>query len=192
MGRLRYTAHMRALTGAVATTALLLTACGHHDQPPTKRDGNVATESGDLLPVGAPAPDFTVAAHDGETVQLSKLRGRYVVLYFYPRDDTPGCTKEACEFRDAWGDLTKAGVAVFGVSTQDVASHQAFAQKYNLPFPLLPDGDGAIAGKYHVRVFLGMAKRVTYLIGPDGRIAYVWPSVKPVGHAADILKHVRA
>ena len=183
---------MRTLVIAVAATALFSSACGHRDPPTAKPDGDAVNTSIDLLPVGAPAPDFSIVAHDGQPVDLAKLRGRYVVLYFYPHDDTPGCTKEACEFRDAWDDLKKAGVAVYGVSTQSTESHQAFAQKYNLPFPLLPDRDGAIAAKYHVRVFLGLTKRVTYLIGPDGRISYVWPAVKPVGHAADILSHVRA
>jgi thioredoxin-dependent peroxiredoxin len=182
---------MRASARAVVATALLLSACGHRDPSTSKPDGDALSASSDLLPVGAPAPDFSIVAHDGQPVQLSALKGRNVVLYFYPKDDTPGCTKEACEFRDAWGDLQKAGVAVFGVSTQSTASHQAFADKYNLPFPLLPDRDSAIAAKYHVRVFLGLARRVTYLIGPDGRIAHVWPSVKPIGHAADILSVVR-
>src|SRR5712671_2147707 len=144
-----------------------------------------------MIVEGDQLPKFSLEADDGTTVTRDSLAGRYVVLYFYPHDDTPGCTKEACDFRDAWDNLTKAGVAVFGVSTQDASSHQAFAQKYNLPFPLLSDRDGAIAAQYHVRVFLGLARRVTYLIGKDGRIAHVWPSVKPVGHAADILSHVQ-
>src|SRR5438309_1677871 len=107
---------------AMALTAFavsLLAACGHRDPPAAKSDSAVPVAAGDLLPVGATAPDFSIVAHDGQPVQLSRLTGRYVVLYFYPHDDTPGCTKEACDFRDAWDNLTKAGVAVFGVSTQD-------------------------------------------------------------------------
>jgi peroxiredoxin Q/BCP len=143
-----------------------------------------------LLEPGSVAPDFTAVAHNGQTVTLSKLRGAPVVLYFYPKDDTPGCTKEACEFRDRWGELKKAGVRVFGVSTQDNTSHSAFAQKHALPFPLLPDEKGELAAKYRVPLVNGNAQRITYLIGKDGRIQHVWPRVDPVGHAQDILKHV--
>jgi peroxiredoxin Q/BCP len=144
------------------------------------------------LTPGQPAPDFSAVAHDGQTITLSKLRGTPVVLYFYPKDDTTGCTKEACEFRDRWGDLKKAGVLVFGVSTQDNTSHSAFAQKYALPFPLIPDEKGALAAKYLVPVVNGHAQRVTYLIGKDGRIEHVWPKVDPGGHAQDILNHLNA
>ena len=143
-----------------------------------------------LLPVGAPAPDFTSVAHDGEKVVLSKLKGKWVVLYFYPKDDTTGCTTEACDFRDNWSTLQKKGVAVYGVSTQDNTSHKAFAQKYNLPFPLLPDDKGEIAAKYKVPVVGGVARRITYLIGKDGKIAQVWPAVNPVGHAGEILAQI--
>jgi peroxiredoxin Q/BCP len=146
------------------------------------------TPDGDaLLAVGASAPDFIALAHDGTNVHLSELRGHDVVLYFYPKDDTTGCTKEACDFRDAWGRLQAAGVVVLGVSTQDNVSHVAFAQKYRLPFPLLPDEAGELAAKYHVPRTLGFARRVTYLIGKDGRIEHVWPKVTPEGHAAEIL-----
>jgi peroxiredoxin Q/BCP len=140
-----------------------------------------------LLPVGSPAPAFTAVAHDGQKVDLAALKGRYVVLYFYPMDDTPGCTKEACDFRDNWTKLQKQGVAVYGVSTQDNPSHKAFAAKYNLPFPLLPDPKGELAAKYKVPVSGGVARRITYLIGKDGKIARVWPAVTPVGHASEIL-----
>jgi thioredoxin-dependent peroxiredoxin len=140
-----------------------------------------------LLSIGSPAPHFTATAHDGQKVDLSKLKGKQVVLYFYPKDDTPGCTKQACEIRDAWSQLQKAGILVFGVSTQDNASHKAFAAKYKLPFPLLPDEDGALAAKYKVPVVNGKARRITYLIGKDGKIKWVWPKVNPVGHAAEIL-----
>jgi peroxiredoxin Q/BCP len=146
---------------------------------------------GPLLPVGAPAPDFAVTTHDGRRVVLSELRGRWVALYFYPKDDTPGCTKEACSFRDAAPPLEEAGVVVLGVSEQDAASHAAFAEKYHLPFPLLPDERGELATAYHVPVMAGFAKRVTYLVGKDGRIARVWPSVTPTGHAQEILAAVR-
>jgi peroxiredoxin Q/BCP len=144
-----------------------------------------------LLAVGVRAPEFAVTAQDGHRVALSDLRGRYVALYFYPKDDTPGCTKEACGFRDAATPLQEAGVVVLGVSEQDNASHTAFADKYHLPFPLLPDEHGEIAAAYHVPVTMGLAHRITYLIGKDGTIARVWPSVTPTGHANEILAAVR-
>jgi peroxiredoxin Q/BCP len=145
-----------------------------------------------LLAVGAPAPDFTVTAHTGEKVELAKLKGKFVVLFFYPKDDTPGCTKEACDFRDNWVTLQKKGVAVFGVSTQDNTSHKAFAEKYKLPFGLLPDEKGEIAKKFGVPVVDGKARRITYLIGKDGKVKHVWPKVTPVGHAGEILAQVDA
>ena len=145
-----------------------------------------------LLEPGTPAPAVTATAHTGEKIDLGKLKGKYVVLYFYPKDDTPGCTKEACDFRDNWKKLEKAGVVVFGVSTQDNTSHKAFADKYKLPFALLPDEDGAIAKKFHVPVSKGKARRITYLIGKDGKIKQVWPKVTPVGHAGEILAAVGA
>jgi peroxiredoxin Q/BCP len=146
----------------------------------------------DLLPVGSPAPTFSAVAHDGQKVDLGKLKGKYVVLYFYPKDDTPGCTKEACDIRDNWTKMQKAGVAVFGVSTQDNSSHKAFAEKYKLPFPLLPDDKGEIAAKYKVPVVNGNARRITYLIGKDGKIKHVWPKVTPVGHSAEILSQIES
>jgi thioredoxin-dependent peroxiredoxin len=145
-----------------------------------------------LLAVGTPAPLFTAVAHDGQPVDLAKLKGRYVVLYFYPKDDTPGCTKEACDFRDNWTKLQKQGVAVFGISTQDNTSHKAFASKYSLPFPLLPDDKGEIAAKYKVPVDNGKAKRITYLVGKNGKIEHVWPQVNPVGHAGEILAQLHS
>ncbi|MDB4982188.1 MAG: Thiol peroxidase, Bcp-type [Myxococcales bacterium] len=141
----------------------------------------------DLLPVGSPAPDFIATAHDGSKVHLVELRGHDVVLYFYPKDDTTGCTKEACNFRDAWSRLQSAGVVVLGVSTQDNISHTEFAQKYRLPFPLIPDEHGELAAKYHVPMFVGLTRRVTYLIDKDGRIKHAWPKVNPEKHAEDIL-----
>jgi peroxiredoxin Q/BCP len=174
------------LAAAVAAI-VFLSACGQNRAAAPHPESDVTIVDKDLLPVGTPAPDFSVVAHDGQAFRLADLKNRYVVLYFYPHDDTPGCTKEACDFRDSWDRLQKAGVAVFGVSTQDNVSHQAFAQKYSLPFPLLPDQGGEIAAKYHVSGFMGFTKRVTYLIDKDGRIMHVWPKVKPVGHAADIL-----
>jgi thioredoxin-dependent peroxiredoxin len=143
-----------------------------------------------LLPIGSPSPNIKATAHNGEAVDLGKLKGQYVVFYFYPKDDTAGCTKQACDIRDNWGKLKKAGVAVFGVSTQNNESHKAFAAKHTLPFPLLPDDKGEIAQAFGVPVVDGKARRVSYLIGKDGKIQYVWPKAATTGHAAEILAQV--
>lgn len=145
------------------------------------------------------APDFSLDAVTGqgeqETVRLSELRGRPVVLYFYPKDDTPGCTTQACGVRDDWQAFEAAGAVVFGVSPDDVASHRAFADKYGLPFSLLSDPDHAVAEAYGVwkeksmygRKFWGV-ERSTFVIGEDGRIAAVFERVKPKRHAAQVLE----
>jgi peroxiredoxin Q/BCP len=140
-----------------------------------------------LLAPGTPAPAVTATAHNGEKVDLAKLRGSYVVLYWYPKDDTTGCTKQACDIRDNWDKLKKAGVKVYGVSTQDNTSHQAFAEKYKLPFPLIPDVGGEIAKKFGIPVVDGKARRMTYLIDKDGKVKHVWPKAATTGHAAEIL-----
>jgi peroxiredoxin Q/BCP len=146
------------------------------------------------LKVGDAAPDFTASNQDGETVSLADLRGKTVALYFYPKDDTPGCTVEACAFRDEWAALKKAGVVVLGVSTDPVKSHAKFAQKHRLPFPLLADESRKLVTAYGVwgeKVFMGRkyqgTHRVTFLVGPDGRITDIWPKVKPEQHAREVL-----
>ena len=141
------------------------------------------------LSPGAIAPDFTVKDTNGNTVKLTDFAGKRVVLYFYPKDDTPGCTKEACNFRDNYEQYLSKGVAVLGVSVDNEASHQAFASKYNLPFPLLADTDGKIAAAYDVvteRDEVKYAKRVTYVI-QSGAIAQVYETVNTATHATDIL-----
>jgi thioredoxin-dependent peroxiredoxin len=142
---------------------------------------------GGLVKEGSVAPAFDVVAHNGERVTLAALKGKPVVLYFYPKDDTPGCTKEACEFRDVWSLFQRAGATVLGVSTDDSQSHVKFAEKYHLPFLLLPDPDGSIAKAYGVPLRLGTAKRVTFLIDAQGKVAKVFPDVTPKGHAEQIL-----
>ena len=146
------------------------------------------------LSVGDTAPNFTVKDTNGNTVTLSDYAGKTVVLYFYPKDDTPGCAKEACSFRDNYQQYLSQGITVFGVSMDDEASHQAFTQKFNLPFPLLADEEKKIVNAYGVwgeKVFMGRKyqgiHRVTFLIGPDGRIKQIWPKVKPEDHAAEVL-----
>ena len=143
---------------------------------------------------GAPAPDFELRSDEGETVTLSALRGKPVVLYFYPRDDTPGCTTEACQFRDANATIEQKGAAVWGISPDGAASHAAFRAKFGLPFTLLSDEDHDVSTRYgawrlrhnYGRQYMGI-QRSSFLIDPDGRIAYAWPKVKADGHAADVL-----
>jgi len=146
------------------------------------------------LQAGDAAPAFTAATSGVSRVSLADYLGRNVVLYFYPRDDTPGCTKEACAFRDHFSDFKKHGAVVLGVSTDPVKAHDKFVQKFQLPFLLLADEDKKIVGAYGVwgeKSFMGRkyqgTHRVTFLIGPDGKIKKIWPSVKPVEHAAEVL-----
>jgi peroxiredoxin Q/BCP len=143
------------------------------------------------------APDFTAQTSGGEEVLLSALRGKHVILYFYPKDDTPGCTKEACAFRDQFAEFRKKGAVVLGVSVDGVKSHDKFVAKFKLPFPLVADPDKKIVNVYGVwgqksfmgRKYLG-THRVTFLIGPDGRIKKVWPTVKPDEHVAEVLEAI--
>ncbi|RCJ18715.1 peroxiredoxin [Nostoc minutum NIES-26] len=138
------------------------------------------------LAVGTDAPAFTVKDTNGNTVSLSDFAGKTVVLYFYPKDDTPGCTKQACSFRDAQPEYQGKDVVVLGVSADDEASHQAFTQKYNLNFPLLADTNKTLIGAYDVDGG-GYAKRVTYVIDPNGKIIHVDASVNTATHASDVF-----
>lgn len=124
-------------------------------------------------------------------MKLSELRGKVVILYFYPKDGTPGCTKEAMGFRDEYQDLDAAGAVVLGVSSQDNESHREFAERYSLPFLLLPDEDLSIAERYGVGSIFGFSKRVTFMIDRQGRVARVYDRVSPPGHAAEIVRDVR-
>lgn len=146
------------------------------------------------LKEGDPAPDFSAVVTGGLKMSLSDFKGQTLVLYFYPRDDTPGCTKEACGFRDRFAEIRKRGALVLGVSTDGAKSHEKFAEKYELPFPLLSDENNKIAEAYGVwgekkfmgRTYLG-THRVTFLIEGDGRIKKIWRQVKPEAHADEIL-----
>ena len=138
------------------------------------------------LAVGTLAPAFTSKDTHGNSVSLSNFAGKTVVLYFYPKDDTPGCTKEACSFRDNYADYQGKDIVVLGVSGDDEDSHQQFTQKFNLPFPLLADVDRAIMQSYDVEGG-GYAKRVTYVIDPQCQISHVYDSVNTTTHATDIL-----
>ena len=150
-----------------------------------------------LIEPGKKAPAFTLNDQHGKTHSLSDYAGRPVVLYFYPKDDTPGCTKETCDFRDNLPRFKSSKAAVFGISILDEASKAKFAKKYDVTFPLLADEDHAVAEKYGVwqqkslygRKFMGIM-RTTYLIGPDGKVAQRWDNVKVNGHAAAVLQAV--
>ncbi len=147
-----------------------------------------------MIAEGETAPDFELESDSGAKVRLSDYRGRPVVLYFYPRDDTPGCTKEACGIRDAWSEFERRGAVVLGVSADDVASHERFKTKYQLPFTLLADTEHEVADLYETwqpkhfagRSFLGMV-RATVLIDAEGKVAKVWPRVDPSKHADWVL-----
>ncbi|QLE47660.1 peroxiredoxin [Nostoc sp. C057] len=138
------------------------------------------------LAVGTDAPAFTAKDTNGNTVSLSNLRGKTVVLYFYPKDDTPGCTKQACSFRDAQAQYQGKDIVILGVSADDEVSHQAFTQKYNLNFPLLADSDKSLIKAFDVDGG-GYAKRVTYVIDPNGKITHVDTAVNTTTHASDVL-----
>jgi peroxiredoxin Q/BCP len=147
-----------------------------------------------MLKEGDAAPDFDLGADDGTRVKLSALRGTTVVLYFYPRDDTPGCTKEACSFRDSWAAVKSTGAALFGISPDGPERHAKFKKKYNLPFPLLADPDKVVLtayGAYGKKTLYGKLVngviRSTFIVGPDGIVRKVFPKVKPEGHAAEVL-----
>ena len=151
-----------------------------------------------MLRVGDQAPDFTTEAVVSEQItpfRLIDYRGRRVVLYFYPKDNTPGCTKEACAFRDGYAKLQNWGIALFGCSIDSANAHLAFAKKYGLPFPLLLDPDKKIAQAYGAEngiPILGLDKRITYVIGEDGRIVGVYPQVDPGTHAEQIIHDLGA
>ncbi len=146
------------------------------------------------LSIGDKAPLFELPDQDGNTHALSDQIGKTVLLYFYPKDDTPGCKKEACTIRDNWGAFKKAGIVVFGVSVDTVAKHKKFVNKYDLPFTLLADVDKTLVNAYGVwakkkfmgREYMGI-NRWSFLIGPDGRIAKIYTDVKPSDHAGEVL-----
>jgi thioredoxin-dependent peroxiredoxin len=143
---------------------------------------------------GDVAPDFNLLDGEGNRVSLANLRGQRVVLYFYPRDNTPGCTKEACGFRDAYPDYQASNIVILGISTDNAKSHNKFTSKFNLPFPLLCDEDAQVAtayGCYGLKKFMGKEfmgiLRQTFVIGADGRIEKIYRKVKPEFHAAEVL-----
>jgi len=162
--------------------ALSLTACGSTTRP----DGGKG-----LLPVGAAAPDFEARDPSGAPIRLSSASGSPRVVYFYPKDETPGCTKEACAFRDAFDRYRDKGVIIFGVSRDSAESHREFQQHHSLPFALAADESGAVQTAYGVPSRLGHAARVTFLVGRDGRVVKVFPNMDPAVHANEVLEAVK-
>lgn len=140
------------------------------------------------LKVGDPAPEFSLKAQDGKTYNLKDYKGKWVVLYFYPKDDTPGCTKQACSFRDSQATYSKLGIQVFGVSVDDTASHDAFAKKFNLNFPLLADTDKKTSKAYGALSKFIVSDRFTFLIKPDQTIGHIWKKVNVDAHASEVMQ----
>lgn len=171
---------MRPIT--FIASALVLAACS----PVVRPDGGTG-----LLPVGAPAPEVVGRDVNGTESRLTVLKGTPVVVFFYPKDGSPGCTKEVCGFRGAWAEFQQAGIAVIGVSSDSAASHQRWLKDEHLQFLLSSDESGATARSFGVPSTLGIESRVTFLVGPDGRVARNWPSVDPAIHYKDVLAAAR-
>ena len=176
--------------------ALVLASCDEEREPvqPAEAASETAqapARSDGLLGVGAPAPELGLPDQSGTLRRLGDFRGKQIVLYFYPRDATPGCTVEARGFRDAYSEIEEAGAVVLGVSTDDVSSHAEFAGDEELPFPLLADRDERIARAYGVGLTLGMASRVTFVIDERGVVKQVFPDVDPSQHVDEVLRVLR-
>jgi peroxiredoxin Q/BCP len=143
---------------------------------------------GEMIEPGTELPAFSLAAHDGSTVSSEQLQGTAYLLYFYPKADTPGCTKEACAFRDSWAEVQASGLKVFGVSYDTPKTNAAFAEKYSLQFPLLSDSERELAAAVGAqRALIPVPKRISYLVGADGKVLKVYPEVSPAEHAAEVL-----
>ncbi len=190
--------------------ALVLAACGGGTSEPSATTETTAAEGDEAAPAarediedeeidpavtrlitaGTRAPDFSLPDQTGALRTLAAEAGHPVVLYFYPRDATPGCTTEACAFRDSWNRYEEAGARVYGVSMDDVESHRAFAEEHELPFPLLADVDGSLARAYGVDTEGGHARRVTFLITEDGTVHQVFDLVDPAVHADEVLRAI--
>lgn len=170
--------------GALVALVAIGCACSGRVQRP---DGGVG-----LLPPGAPAPQVVARDPAGHHVSLGSLRGRPIVVYFYPKDGSPVCTHEACAFRDVWRQYEAAGVSVIGVSRDSDESHAAFQRDEKLPFALASDPKGDVATSYGVRMLLWGEDRVTFLVDREGRIARVWPKVDPGVHAHEVIEAAQA
>jgi peroxiredoxin Q/BCP len=190
---------VKLLANLALTVALVMVATqAGQAQAPTPAPAQIpAQPDGPLLPVGTLAPDVEGKDATGGTVRLSgqikRSPGRFAVVYFYPKDETPGCTKEACAFRDAFDKFEKAGVTIFAVSRDPEASHKAFREHYKLPFAMVADAFGAVQRAYRVpplRPGSDLTARVTFLVAPDGKIIKVWPEVDPGVNATQVLEAV--
>ncbi len=148
-----------------------------------------AVSAAKLLKPGMPFPAFSLKSHDGRVIDSEALRGRYYLVYFYPKANTSGCTKEACAFRDSWPEVQSRGLLVLGVSYDSPKANRAFAEKYHLPFPLLSDENKVLASQVGAkRALIPYPRRISYLVGPDGVILAVYPRVDPDQHAAQVLR----
>lgn len=174
------------LSGLGAFAALALLGAASCSKEPSGAPEGTAAARGPLAE-GNPAPDLPLKLQDGRETRLSESRGKLVVVYFYPKDDTPGCTVEAEGFRDASAELEKAGVVVYGVSTQDAASHKRFIEDRKLSFDLVVDEGGKVAKAFGVPLRGGLAARQTFLVDREGKVKKIWREVRPDGHAAEIL-----
>jgi thioredoxin-dependent peroxiredoxin len=178
----------RSGLGRLGASSLALVTCVGLGCAETRRpDGGTG-----LLPVGTMAPDVTGVDQNGAAQRLRDAIGRPTVVYFYPRDGTPGCTKEACAFRDVWQQYQQEDVRLFGVSSNDRDSHRDFADRHQLPFPLIADESQTWAKAFGVSSHLGLYQRVSFLIAPDGRVAKSYPDVDPGVHAAQVLADAKA
>jgi peroxiredoxin Q/BCP len=180
---------------SIAAFTVFAVACTQNKPTPTLDTSKATTSAtaagttsgaNEEVTVGKPPPDFTAKAHDGTEVHLAALKGKPVVIYFYPKDETPGCTKEACSFRDAWDELSKKGVVMIGISGDDDASHKKFAEHHKLPFLLVSDPDGKIAKQFGVPFTAGFAGRQTFVIDAAGNVKKIYRSVDVTTHAKEI------
>jgi thioredoxin-dependent peroxiredoxin len=183
-----------SLTAAFVVCACLVCACqrspevGQQKAVPATADA----AQGSMLAPGAPVPPVAGTTQTGERVALNELSGKPLVVYFYPKDDTPGCTIEAQEIRDLWKEIQSTNAVVVGVSTDDAESHKAFADKHGLPFFLLPDPDHVIARAFGVPLRNGRASRVSFVFGRDGKLVKVFPEVTPRGHGEELLSTLKS
>jgi peroxiredoxin Q/BCP len=172
-------------SGATPATSAAPTTAANAASAATTAPGTASSSEG--VAVGSPPPDFTATAQDGTTVHLAALKGKPVIVYFYPKDETPGCTKEACSFRDAWDALSKKGVVLIGLSADTDDSHKAFAAHHKLPFLLVSDKDGKIAGSFGVPFQDGYTARQSFVVGADGLVKKVYRKVDVTVHAQEIM-----
>jgi peroxiredoxin Q/BCP len=189
-------ASLLCLCVALSVPLALVAGCGSSQsssQASSQGSGESAAQpAGGAIAVGSPAPEITLQAQDGRVRTLSEHRGHPVLVYFYPRDATPGCTREACALRDAWDRLQAAGAVVYGVSTDDVESHRRFHDEHQLPFDLLADPEETAAQAYGVPVRMGFASRMSFLIDAEGNLARIFPDVDPAVHADEVVAAIQA